>query len=138
LGLLRQWISRFPPWKRHLVIAAGAAAMGLSGLTGRAEVWTPPNTQAPLQDQLNALSKNLDRLRDRLGQLEGDLDRYKTEQAEALKHERAAREAGDRDAGHRLEAAQTGGLHVTLVGIAWLVVGLILATLSPEIAHLRS
>jgi hypothetical protein len=50
-----------------------------------------------------------------------------------LGEERTNRSREAAELQRRLETAETGGLHITFVGVVWLFVGVILATLSPEI-----
>ena len=57
--------------------------------------------------------------------------------SEALRAEERSRARGDQDLSLRLEAAETGGLHITFMGTVWLFLGAVLATMSPEIAALN-
>ena len=54
---------------------------------------------------------------------------------ESLRQERQFREEGDEHLHKRLEAAEPGGLHISLIGVIWIFLGLILSTVSPEIAQ---
>ncbi len=61
------------------------------------------------------------------------MDRELKNIAAALGEERASRSKDVADLQRRLELAETGGLHITFVGAIWLFVGVLLATLAPEI-----
>jgi len=91
---------------------------------------------APIADRVTALENNLAAVLDRLRKHH---DRRSKEFA-LLKADVSAKRAETRaDLDHlrnQLEAVTVGGLHLETVGLVWLIVGLILGTLSAEIARL--
>jgi hypothetical protein len=100
------------------------------------EVWTNVDPSAPLEKQIEAVTKNLDRLRNRLNQLHDEMDKGLREHSEALRQEEATRAKDDEHLRQRLHAAETGGLHITFAGVVWLLLGVLLATLPQELAGL--
>jgi hypothetical protein len=135
---LRQWFSRFPRWRRPVTVEIGAGALGLGGLSARLHVWSNVDPAAPVEVQLNALKQNAERMNERLNQMQDEVDRELHQHSEELRREREARGHGDKDLHLRLEAAETGGLHITFVGLLWLLVGVLLATIPQEIERWRS
>jgi hypothetical protein len=133
----RAWLSRFPRWHGQVVMAAGAASIGFTGLSARGEVWTNVNPNAPLEDRVRALTSNVDRLHDTLIAVQQDLDARHREQADALTKEEKERARRDQEIMARLESAETGGLALSFVGLVWVFLGIVLSSLSPEIAHWR-
>jgi chromosome segregation ATPase len=111
----------------------GTGSLRLKGEVARREVWTNVDPSAALERQIEAIGKNVDRLRGRLNELQEQLDKRFREHAEALDHETITRAQDDEHLRNRLEAAETGGLHITFAGVVWLLVGVLFATLPQEI-----
>ena len=81
------------------------------------------------------MTRNVERMNERLIQAQKDIDSERSKHSESLRQERQFREGGDEHLHNRLEAAETGGLHISLIGVIWIFLGLILSTVSPEIAQ---
>jgi hypothetical protein len=133
-----KWLARFPRWRHGVVLVSGTGAMLTTGFSARAHVWSNVDSNASLQDQLNAVKANVDRVNARLGDLQGEFDTEIRKQTDAIRKEQSARENAVRDLNEQAEKAHTGGLHISAVGVLWLFVGVTLASLSPEIARWRS
>jgi hypothetical protein len=101
-------------------------------------VWSNVDPAAPVEAQLNALKKNVERLHERLIQMQDEMDRDLHRHSEALRQEQEVRGQGDKHLHLRLEAAETGGLHITFIGLLWLLLGVLLATIPGEIHSWRS
>lgn len=132
---VRQWRSRFPRWRQDVFVGMGGGAIGSAGGGGRAHVSSRVDPAAPVQVQLDALKENTERMDQELIQMQREMDGLRHQHSEALRQERELRGKGDEELHLRLEAAETGGLNITFVGVLWLFVGVLLATLSPEIAR---
>lgn len=133
--LLREWLSRFPRWRRDAFIYAGTGAMTLTGGSATARGWHKVDPTAPIETQLDALTRNVEQMNERLIQMQKDGDSELRKHSESLRQERQFREDGDARLHKRLEAAETGGLHISFIGVIWIFLGLILSTVSPEIAQ---
>jgi hypothetical protein len=72
-GLLRQWVSRFPG--RPQQITMGTIASGSAAFAPRLDVWSNMDPSAPVEVQLDALRKNVERLYASLSELRGEMDR---------------------------------------------------------------
>jgi hypothetical protein len=132
----RVWLSRFPPWRRDLGISADAGIYGVSGsaITGR--LWATGGPGFPIAARVDALEKNVQELNKRLDITENKLDSQAREDADALRREKQARTERDDALQAKLEAAETGGLYISLMGAICLLVGLVLTSVPKEIAQL--
>jgi len=131
--LFFEWVSRFPHWRRHAVIGAGSGMLSAATMSARGYVWSNVDPTAPIEAQIDALTKNLDRMNERINHLENDVDLRLREHSAALKQEQVAREKNDKQLHERLETAETSGLHISLIGLIWILFGLLLSTVSMEI-----
>jgi hypothetical protein len=134
---LRAWLSRFPQWRRPVIIEVGGAGIAVSGGRARLEIWTPMDATASVDAQLTALRQNVERLKEQLNQAEERMDAGFDKLSETVRQEQQARSKEDQTLDQRLKKAQTGGLHIAFAGVVLLIAGLFLSTLSPEIARLR-
>jgi hypothetical protein len=132
--LVRGWVSRFPRWRGKVIVMPGTGSLSLGGGSARLSVWSKVDPTAPLQDQMTAIARNVERLNERIDGLHREVDEGLRKHTEALGAEQRSRAQGDQDLNLRLEAAAAGGLHITFMGTMWLFLGALLATLSPEIA----
>ncbi len=133
--LLLEWMSHFPRWRRRIVVGAGSGT--LRALTGHAgvHVWSNVDPSASIEARLEALTKNVERVNERLIQAQREIDSALSKQSEALHQEQHIRAKDDENLHKRLEAAETGGLHISFIGMLWIFFGLLLSTMSAEIAQ---
>jgi hypothetical protein len=111
----------------------GTGMISAAGMSARGYVWSNIDPTAPIDSQINALTKNMDRMNERINNLENNVDLRLREHSEALKQEQMAREKNDKQLNERLETAETSGLHISFIGLAWILFGLLLSTVSMEI-----
>jgi hypothetical protein len=136
MQLLRDKVSRIPRWRLHkIAIGDGVSVLNGATVCGRGYAWNNVNPAAPIQEQMDALKNNVESLKRQLTNLHGEMDSGLHGHSESLRQEQESRREGDERLHQRLEAAETGGLHISLMGVFWLVVGLLLSTVSPEIAQ---
>lgn len=133
----KAWLSRFPHWHARVILMTGTSSLGATGFAARGEVWANVDPNAPLEDQVGALTSNVERLRHTLTAVQNDLDSRHREQADALTREEQERAQHDQEIMARLESAETGGIALSFVGVIWIFLGTLLSSLSPEIAHWR-
>ena len=100
----------------------------------KASVWqgVPPN--ASIEDRLAALEKNLRTLRAEHASTERQVEEEARKQADAVISERRARELSTNEIKKQIETLGAGGLHLEALGLVCLILGVILATTSTEIA----
>lgn len=133
---VREWVLSFPRRRSQTIINASAGSFSVVGGKVRMQIWTNVDPEAPLDDQVKALSKNQDRLRERINQVQDEFESEIQRQSEALRQEQRTRETDYNALNRRLETAETGSLNITVVGLVWLLIGVLLATLPGEIAGL--
>jgi len=136
--LFHNWLARFPSWPRNVVLDVQGVSIGVSAGHARLEVWSNVDPSAPLEQQVAALAKNVQRVKESLDTIRGETDTKLREHSEALRREEQARTKSDDHFRKQLEAAHTGGIYITFAGVIWLLVGVFLATVAPEIAALWS
>ncbi len=90
------------------------------------------DSAAPLGERLTAIEKYIAVVESDLQRLQGQLDQEKQEIRSELHDEERHRQNSDQSINSKLEAAQTGGLNISLVGLIWLSIGLILGSCSLE------
>jgi hypothetical protein len=135
--LLRTWLAAFPKWRRDAVIAVRGVAAGTSAGKARATVWTTPRPSDSVERQLEIITSNVATLRGDVNRIEGELDRVTADHNAALSDEASQRAKADVALDEKLASAQTGGLHISVVGLVWLALGVIFTSIPSEIVALR-
>lgn len=80
-----------------------------------------------------ALEENLKRVNERLDRTRDLLYQEVRNREDGLNLERLARETKDQELNRKLEMSETGGLHISVMGLVWLALGLIMSTVTNEI-----
>jgi hypothetical protein len=132
--LFFEWWSRRPGWRRGIAITPGTVNSSFRLGKPRAHSWMPIDPSATIDDQVSALTKNVEGLNERLLRCEDEVEAQFEKVSDALRQEQQVRAAREDALQTRLEATQTGGLHISLMGAIWVFFGSILSTLAPEIA----
>lgn len=138
--LLRQvfcnWLMRFPKWKRRAIFLK--ANIRASTVTGKArlEVWTPDNPDQTIEERIEGIVKNLERISDEqrnhaksIDKLQDTIERDKKKNAKQIKKMQDENNSF-------LESLHTSDLITSLIGLVWLTVGITMSTLAPELHQL--
>ncbi len=137
-SLLRQlvfkWVKRFPRWKRNVVIGAGACHSTMAGMKGRAEVWTPDDPEKPIEQRIDGILRNLDRIREEQREHAHSIDELKDSHEEHKKQVAEEQNNMKEKIRSDLESLHTSDLITSLVGLVWLTVGITMSTLAPELS----
>ena len=131
---VRAYITRFPSWRRHIVLRAEAAAFlaaGSSTMTGRV---TTSQEAGTIEDRVTFLEKQVARLSTEQLEINRKFTDAERKHEASIQSESEKREVGDAHTRKQLEEAVAGGLHLEMTGAAWILVGIVLATASNEIA----
>jgi hypothetical protein len=131
------WLGRCPLLRRDLTMTAvsGAYSTAEAGnLRGHQTYAAGPD--ATVEARLDALEKNVPAIHERITSVQRELDQTTSKLTGVVTDERKAREVEDKKIARRLEATSTGGVHISLMGAAWLFLGVLLSTAAPEIAEL--
>ena len=130
---IKQWWAGRPRFKpQHLTLEARGAAMGLSGMSARARVTAGPN--AALEHRVGVLEREYAALFDEVGKLSDDTKQRIGELSNAMAVERSERQEADKSVKEQLKKAVAGGLPLGRVGAVCFFIGIIAASVSPEIA----
>ena len=135
LSIAEAWFRGFPPFKRKIVMGAGAGAVGMAGMKGRGYVTSTPPANANIEERVASLERNVGHLNKRIDDAFQVLDKAESDQKAALEREKQERLAEDTKIASKLETSGTGGLHVSAIGVLWLLIGVTLGTGSVEIAR---
>jgi hypothetical protein len=130
------WLKAFPRIHLQKIHAHVIAQTGGLNMSGRVTLKHLPGTNATLEDRVRVLESNLDGIDRRTIELQQLIDQEKHNRNESLASERQRREHEIDDVRTKLEATETGGLNISLMGLVWLCVGLILSTASLELSRL--
>jgi hypothetical protein len=117
-----------------VVSASANIAAGNATVQGRAYVTGNAPAGAPIEARVEVLESNLRRVNERLDQTQRELDEEFRKVNASLKQEEAIRLSEDDLTRRKLEASETGGIHITAMGALWLFVGVTLSTASTEIS----
>ena len=108
---------------------------GLGGFGTGTVAWPSPPADASLERRVESLEEMLSIVRDQALQAERKTAETLRQHSEALDQEKQTRAEDDRAIREKLADAQVGGLHVSAMGVTWLLIGLVLTTGSIEFAH---
>jgi hypothetical protein len=135
LDNVRRWMKRRPRWgaKPQTILVTGTGSISLSG-SAKLSVWRGAPADGSVEARLDALEANLATLRTEQAETAKELQEATRKTNEAVGTERRARESAVTALRVQFEGLGAGGLHVEMMGVFWLVVGVVLATVSGEIA----
>lgn len=134
-GLLSDWLKRCPIKDKPAFIAA--ESIGASFSMGDVILTTvfklDPNS--PIEEQLAKIEKEVlglqkqidnssSKNREELNKLKGDINTEKNERNQAINRTL-----------NIIESTSTGGIHISLIGTLWLLFGVILSSLPPELSN---
>jgi hypothetical protein len=133
LKRLRQLWSKRPRFSEQpRVISAAGLSAGVSGGGARMRVDLSPD--AALPDRVKMLEQKFNSLFDEVGALDAQLKAAKQKFSQDLQSEQRERKRGDQNTREQLKRAIAESLVVQLFGATLLIIGIIMATASPEIA----
>jgi hypothetical protein len=135
-SIAKRWFIAFPRIHMQRVEIHMVAHTGNISLSGRATMKHMAAPDASLEDRIRILESNLDGIDRRIIDLQQNIEHESRQRTESLTTERQTREHEITEVRTKLEATETGGLHISLMGLIWLCVGLIMSTASLELSHL--
>ncbi len=134
LTLAQQWFTRVPPFRRQIVTSSSDTAVGTARGSSNTYALSTIGPDATADERLLALETNLDRAIKWLDQIHIATDEGLRLLGETLKREERSRTAEDQQIRQKLEATETGGLHISAMGTLWLIVGVIFSSVPAELA----
>jgi len=132
---IRAWFDGRPRWgRRQQAILTATGSLGIASGAAKLSMWRgiPPN--ASLEDRVAAVEQNLSTLRTELANAEKEIQNEARQRTESIAAERRARETAMSEMQAQLEGMGAESLHVEMTGVFWLVVGVVLDTISAELA----
>lgn len=132
--VLRQWLERRPVYGGRIVSASVKITVGPATLLARGYGTEVVRSDAAIEERVEVLEKNLKRVNERIDHVYSEMDDKFKSHAERLEREEQSRSTEDKILHSKIEVAETGGVHISLIGALWLLVGVMLSTMAPEIA----
>ncbi len=135
-SMLLQWFRRRPRFKQRTFEASGLTASITMSASGRGYMSANAALDAPLENRVEVLEKNLEHLRQQLYEMRGELEQEIRKSTESLQEEKNTRAEEDRKVLSKLETTETGGLHVSAMGALWILFGTICGSIPRELSML--
>ena len=104
------------------------------GGSATVDIWRNTKPDDPIEKRVEALEVNLLRVKGELRDTQIDVSQRLSEQERSLKDEKTARSDSDRQIEEKMETLETGGLHISAMGLVWLMAGMPLTVFPQEIA----
>jgi len=89
---------------------------------------------ASIEKRIEVLEQNIEHINSRINQTQAEMDQNFSAQAAALEQEKQARTEQDQYLSTKLEVTETGGINISVMGLIWLLFGVISSTISVELA----
>jgi len=123
-------------FRKPLTINADGLTSGSALTIGGLTAVGPTTSKITLKMRVAALEKSLDELREQHGKSLSDLkdNLYRVESL--VQDEGDKRQSGDLDISKRLEEVAVGGIHLEMVGLVWLLLGMLGTSIPKEFAKL--
>jgi len=132
--LSRQWLGRFPRLTPISFTGTSSAMLTLGG-TAQGYGTASASLNATIEERVVALERNIHLLHERISGTQHLIDSGLRKQAEALKEEASKRAEDVQGVNAKLEATETGGLHISAMGALWLFVGVIMNSIPVELSE---
>lgn len=132
--LLRQWFRRRPRLRPHTFEASGGAISPGQTASGQFDTLMNTNPNAPLEQRVELLEKNIKHLRRRIDEAQRELEGEVQKVTDSINEEKSTRMTEDQKVLLRLEATETGGLHISAMGAIWIFFGILLSSLPKELS----
>jgi hypothetical protein len=123
----RSWFARFPT--AQPISGSGNLVAGAARMSGEAHVTFAGAGSVDASQRINVLEREVKRLDREIADTRNSLHQQEADQSRALQSEQREREAKDHEISALLEKSATGGLHLSLIGVVWLLVGVFLGSL---------
>ena len=133
LRRIRDWLRRYPLRKLPPITGAMTATERGDSVAARAFAWWEPKPQAPLEERLQILEKNIPLLNERITNTQRELDVAVARLQQQASQATADTKQVEHHLSTKLTEFGTGSLHISAIGAVWLFVGSILGTASQEI-----
>ena len=130
------WLYRFPKWEKDTVISVVDGFRATASMRARAEVWSPDNTEVPLEKRIDRIIKNIERIREEQKIISEQIDKLQENHEKSQKEQEQARVNVENNFRAELESLHTSDIIVSLVGLIWLIFGISMSTMSQELSKI--
>ena len=131
-----EWWNRRPRIRSTVVTGSALVSLGAATASVRGYGWHETSANSTVEDRVLALEANVKDINERVNTALHELDQEVRARSEDMKLERSKRETAIEEVHRKLETAETGGLHISVVGVVWLAVGLTMSTIPVELIAL--
>lgn len=131
--LFVNWVKRFPQWKKDAVVLGGTVQLGAVEVRGRIGTWNPDDPAKSIEQRIEKIIRNLEIIKEgqhNHSELLNVLNDSHEDHKKKI-NERASKMEEEFQA--NLESSLTDGLERSLVGLVWLLVGISMSTMAPEL-----
>ncbi|HLC01928.1 MAG TPA: hypothetical protein VJK02_02740, partial [Anaerolineales bacterium] len=104
-------------------------------LSGRMKARLSVSPDSPIESRVRALESNFRSLDEVVDRVQEQVDEMGRHGKQTMAEEAHARQRDIDRVNEQLAIAETGGLTLSLIGLLWLAVGLIITTASPELGR---
>lgn len=131
---LRSWWRRAP--FRRLPTGHGAGSINLPSISGEGHGYTslPIDHSAPVDERIRSLERNITLLHERISSVHSHARKKHDDLTATVSGHAARLEEVRTKLATDLRGFGTSGLHISAIGAAWLFVGSIMGSASPELA----
>ena len=136
LATALSWLRAFPKLHPPPITIIGAGVLEDATAFGRATVRQQAGPNAGLEHRVRVLEENFKSMDGRATELQQQIDEAGQLVVASLSTERELRQRDVENLSKRLEMSETGGMDISLMGLVWLMVGLIMSTASEELTNL--
>jgi hypothetical protein len=133
----QKWIQSRPPFrlpKRSITLNVELGKILLTGTGATLSLGASPD--ATIDDRVRILESRMQSVEKQASDLLQQITQVKKEKAEELLAERQNRERDVAALESKIETIETSGIYISVIGLVWLLIGLIMSTASVEISHL--
>lgn len=132
--MLRQWLRRFPKFKRRTYEGRGFARVPEPTGSGRGYTFSAIDSSLPLEQRVEALERRVRHLREQIDEARRELEQELHKVANSIREEQSIRTTEDQKILSKPEATETGGLHISAMGAIWIFFGIIFSSISKELS----
>lgn len=127
------WLKRFPKWKSNTALEVHSANHVCGGMNAGLEVWTPDNSQQPIEKRIEGIVKNLEIVRTEQREHTNSINTLKQSHEEHKKTVAEQVRKMEDEIRSELESLHTSDLITSAVGLIWLTFGITMSTMAPEL-----
>jgi hypothetical protein len=134
-SLAKDWLERFPKFGGRIrLFSSNIQATSMVG-NPRLHVWMNAKDDSN-EERIKAIEINLKSVNERLCEAQNQIDQCERKIQQDIKKEQDVRIKVDREILDKIEAIETGGIHITAMGVVWLFVGVIMSSVPVELSKL--